>query len=275
MKATYITHMGDDLMVVNAARVSFNKKSPGLICTDHQIGKYELSAADKSLIGFLARGCTSGEWDEIIAEAMDMGGDLQTFRDERPDLSEMEIQLLGYQSTAEGMAALLNHVRKMPSHFTPFAHPQISLHLKVPLFVARQIMKHQVGFVVNEVSRRYVDEEPEFYEPDVWRGRSADKKQGSFGFVDLNGYDDWTYNQSCLAMYNDLLADGVAPEQARMVLPQSMYTEFWMTGSLYGWANLYVQRTDSHAQKETQEIARQIGSIIAPLYPESWKALTA
>lgn len=282
MKVTYLDHMGTDLTVVNAARVSFGKHSHGtgdgrvITKADGCSGWIPIiSPADRSLIAFLARGCTSSDWDALGKTLM---------RGDYPDGEEWE-----------QLYALMNHLRKMPPHWTPFGHCQISLHLKVPFFVANQIKKHQVGFVVNEVSRRYVDTEPEFYEPEAWRKRAKDKKQGSSneivvqlkheeGAEDLWGPFDnqWTPNlhisfnssQRSLDTYNWLLESGVCPEQARMVLPLSTYTEFWMTGSLFGWANLYNQRTDLHAQRETQEVARQIGGIIEPLFPTSWKELT-
>jgi len=160
------------------------------------------------------------------------------------------------------------------NHKSPFFHTAVTLHLKMPIFVARQIMKHTTGIVYNEVSRRYVDSEPEFYVPDVWRKRADNVKQGSsdeaVDFVDH--YVDAMFNMK--SYYEYLLDSGVAPEQARIVLPQSMYTEVIATGNIFAWANMYIQRTDSHAQKETQEIAKQIGEIIEPLFPESWKALT-
>lgn len=269
MKVTYLDHMGTDLTVVNAARVSFGKKSKGYVITDNVLGTKSLPKEDKSLIQFLARGCTSGDWENMKWEAIEefFCGDQQAFED------------------------LLNHIHRMPPHWTPFGHCQISLHLKVPIFVARQIMKHQTGFVVNEVSRRYVTDEPEFYVPNVWRAKADNVKQGSSDeSIEcitewcpccpneenkrvLSGIVDDFYSQ-CILLYDDMLENNICAEQVRMVLPQSLMTEFWMTGSLYGWANLYNQRSDSHAQKETQEVAKQIGEIIEPLYPESWRALT-
>ena len=174
--------------------------------------------------------------------------------------------------TPEKNNKLIKYLAKH-QHKSPFFHTAITLHLKMPIFVARQIMKHTTGIEYNEVSRRYVDSEPEFYVPDVWRGRSEDKKQGSAGVVKvpivartLYGYQE--------EVYQSLLQCGVAPEQARMVLPQSMYTEVIMTGNLYAIANLYNQRTDSHAQKEAQILAKQIGEVVKPLYPVSWEELT-
>jgi len=183
---------------------------------------------------------------------------------------------------------LINYLAKH-GHWTPFSHPQITLREKVPVFVARQRFKHVVGFTYNEVSRRYVDEEPEFYVPDVWRSRpEGSVKQGSgeeaitvYKGEDEGGVFEFipsdSYNSSCSMskyVYNQMLEAGVAPEQARMVLPQSMYTEYYVTGSLAAWARAYKQRIDSDAQREIQELAKQWGEIIEPLAPVSWEALT-
>ena len=257
MKATYIDHMGDDLSVVNAAKVSFGKRSEweGGSHPDFDKPKH-LSKKDQGLIQFLARGCTSGDWKSLVDR-------IASARYEGYGLEEE------YES-------ILHHIRKMPSHWSPFAHTAITLHLKMPIFVARQIMKHTTGIEYNEVSRRYVDSEPEFYRP-VWRMKADNVKQGSgpeFCAADqlhINGGED--YVEMMVNYYNWLLDEEVAPEQARMVLPQSMYTEVIATGNLYAFANMYIQRTDSHAQKETQDLAKQIGEIIQPLYPVSWAAL--
>ena len=220
MKAEYITHMGDDLMVVNAARVSFDKES-------------------------------QHEWIDD-----ELGG--------YPVLKDQDAKLIGY---------LARH-----GHWTPFSHPQITLRETVPIFVARQRFKHMIGFTYNEVSRRYVDDAPEFFVPDVWRSRpDGSIKQGS-GEVHGNS-GSWAETAAnttrhCLNIYNAMIADGIAPEQARMVLPQSMMTSYYVTGSLAAFARFYRQRSDSHAQIEIQDLARQVGKIIAPLFPVSWKALT-
>jgi thymidylate synthase (FAD) len=275
MKVTYIDHMGTDLSVVNAAKVSFGKRSeweyeydtdkgvsqspetkfsPNLLNRNRKV----LSKQDQGLIQFLARGCTSGDWASLKRDVT-IGNDHSVF----------------------------DHIRKMPSHWSPFAHTAITLHLKMPIFVARQIMKHTTGIEYNEVSRRYVDSEPEFYVPDVWRKKADNVKQGSsdeavddtFGFkfavIGQNTIQDEVrrFNESALELYKGMLDHGVAPEQARMILPQSMYTEVIMTGNLYAIANMYIQRSDSHAQKETQDLAKQIGDIVKPLYPVSWDAL--
>ena len=257
MKATYIDHMGTDLSVVNAAKVSFGKRSEWVVTEyefwDNEEDKtqywreYSLHKKDQGLIQFLARGCTSGDWGNLVAEVAEAGFDVSG----------------GLQGTDE-LEELLTHIRRMPSHWSPFAHTAISLHLKMPIFVARQIMKHTTGIEYNEVSRRYVDGKVEFYEPDVWRKKADNVKQGSSdeAVEFIATHPDCTYdvgqivshrNDSQILLYRQLLGSGVAPEQARMVLPQSMYTEVIATGNLYAWANLYVQRTDSHAQKETQD----------------------
>ena len=203
IKATYIDHMGSDLSVVNAARVSFGKKSEAFL---------------------------------------------------------------------EGDAKLIQYLAKH-KHISPFGHCFMSFHVKAPLYVARQLVKHSY-LRWNEVSRRYVDDEPEFYTPDVWRGRSADKKQGSSDeeVEDIHTDTTLAYVKS---LYNHLLSEGVAPEQARMVLPQSMMTEWYWSGSLDAFANMCRLRCASDTQYETRVVADQISSKVLELFPVSWEALTA
>jgi thymidylate synthase (FAD) len=221
--ATYIDHMGSDLSVVNAARVSFGKKS---------------------------------EWNPD--------------RDE-PPLYPRDEKLIKY---------LAKH-----KHLSPFGHAFASFHVKAPIFVARQLVKHKF-LRWNEISRRYVDDEPEFYVPDVWRGRSADKKQGSstesvFSEATLvqTGYDEWEgpsyrdLNEIALEVYKDLLNDGVAPEQARMVLPQSTMTEWYWSGSLDAFAAMCKLRCASDTQYESRIVADQISAKMGELFPVSWDAL--
>jgi len=163
-------------------------------------------------------------------------------------------------------------------HWTPFGHCSIQFRIAAPIFVARQLVKHQVGLVWNEVSRRYVDYTPELFTvPEgIWRGRPDKAKQGSEGLVHLtssvamlvemqNGY--------ALDTYKKLIDEGVAPEQARMVLPLSTYTEWYWTGSLMAFARVCNLRMSDDAQEETQEIARQISEHCARLFPVSWKYL--
>jgi len=214
----YVDHMGSDLTVVNAARVSFAKTS---------------------------------EWE--------------TTEDGTRVLSQKDQRLIKY---------LANH-----NHWTPFAHPQITLRIKAPIFVRTQLFKHKVGFTENEISRRYVTNEPEFYVPE-WRSAPTDgAKQGSSDFItDVYVNDlDRMYTQNaleCVEIYKELLKEGVAPEQARGILPQGTYTEWWWTGSLSAYARVFKQRIDAHAQWEVQQYADAIGKILEPLFPHSWAVLT-
>jgi len=215
IKATYIDHMGNDLTVANAARVSFGKTSE---MEDDPWGPPKLKAKDDKLIRYLAK----------------------------------------------------------HRHISPFGHCFASFHIKAPIFVARQLVKHKF-LRWNEISRRYVDDEPEFYVPDVWRGRSEDKKQGSEGVIGMS-YDEWqtykiTYTDA-QDIYFYLMAKGVAPEQARMVLPQSTMTEWYWSGSLDAFADMCNLRCKPDTQTETREVAKQIDHKMIELFPVSWDALT-
>ena len=188
------------------------------------------------------------------------------------------------------LLALLEKDQKLISylakhnHWSPFAHTALQFRIKAPIFVARQMVKHQVGGVWNEVSRRYVDDEPEFYFPDVWRGKPVNAKQGSSEVVvkaqlGVDGHDGEVFydpQQACqlmLELYQNMLYDGVAPEQARMMLPQNMMTEWWWTGSLYFFTRVCNLRLDPHAQQETREVAEQIRDILQEHFPVSFNAL--
>ena len=174
-------------------------------------------------------------------------------------------------------------------HISPFGHAFASFHVKAPVFVARQLVKHKF-LRWNEISRRYVDEEPEFYEPKTWRGRAKDKKQGSEGVVDLSSILDTEHNTAILGSgtleghvieisewlretYKLLLDKGVCPEQARMVLPQSTMTEWYWSGSLDAFADMCNLRCASDTQAETREVATQISRRMRSLFPVSWEAL--
>ena len=211
IEATYIDHMGNDLTVANAARVSFGKTSE---MEDDPWGPPKLKAKDDKLIRYLAK----------------------------------------------------------HRHISPFGHCFASFHVKAPIFVARQLVKHKF-LRWNEISRRYVDDEPEFYVPDVWRGRSADKKQGSDGVSQPPLWLDSTMNQ-VLDLYEQMIHDGVAPEQARMVLPQSTMTEWYWSGSLDAFADMCRLRCASDTQYETRVVADNINEKMATLFPVSWDALT-
>ena len=237
IKATYIDHMGSDLTVANAARVSFGKTSE---MEDDPWGPPRLKKKDDKLIRYLAK----------------------------------------------------------HKHISPFGHCFASFHIKAPIFVARQLVKHKF-LRWNEISRRYVDDKPEFYMPDQWRGRSDDKKQGSSDeVVDMlhwmivdpelscdghTQYDNvsdnphrWSshVNDRALDLYNAMLNSDVAPEQARMVLPQSTMTEWYWSGSLDAFADMCNLRCKPDTQAETREVARQIDHKMIELFPVSWDALT-
>ena len=213
IKATYIDHMGSDLTVANAARVSFGKTSE---MEDDPWGPPRLKKKDDKLIRYLAK----------------------------------------------------------HKHISPFGHCFASFHVKAPTFVARQLVKHKF-LRWNEISRRYVDDEPEFYVPEVWRGRSADKKQGSEGTYGTdNLVGSAMHNDICKAFYQDLIDSDIAPEQARMVLPQSMMTEWYWSGSLDAFADMCNLRCKSDTQAETREVAKQIDHKMIELFPVAWDALT-
>jgi thymidylate synthase (FAD) len=159
-------------------------------------------------------------------------------------------------------------------HWTPFGHPQLQLRISAPVFVARQLVKHQVGLVWNEVSRRYVDTPPSFYSPKEWRERAVNKKQGSGeGVINIQEQDVQKFYGTIIDFYAALLKQGVAPEQARMILPQSMYTEWYWTGSLFAFSRVCNLRMKEDAQEETSYIARQIHELIKEVFPISWKHL--
>jgi len=219
IKVTYIDHMGSDLSVVNAARVSFGKKSEAL-------------------------GTSS-----IVGEPM------------TPILNDPDKRLIKY---------LAKH-----KHMSPFGHAFASFHVKAPIFVARQLVKHKF-LRWNEISRRYVDDEPEFYNPAIWRGRSADKKQGSAGEVELGTLDADIVSDSpydALSAYKALLKADVAPEQARMVLPQSTMTEWYWSGSLDAFADMCRLRITPDTQYESKQVALGVDKEMLKLFPVSWKAL--
>ena len=213
INATYKGSMGNDLTVVNAARVSFGKESEWEYEeSDAYSFKQHMKLKDKKLIKYLAK----------------------------------------------------------HKHISPFGHCFASFHIKAPVFVARQLVKHKF-LRWNEISRRYVDSEPEFYVPDTYRGRSLDKKQGSAGTVTVS---DNGFNEIAMTEYEFLLDVGVCPEQARMVLPQSMMTEWYWSGSLDAFADMCNLRCKSDTQYETQLVAWDIYFEMKDLFPVSWAALT-
>lgn len=202
-----------------------------------------------------------------------MGTDLSVVNAARVSFDKESMWDLESSDLQEKDKKLINYLAKH-NHFTPFTHCSVTFRIKVPVFVARQLHKHQVGFTVNEVSRRYVDSEPEFWFPDVWRGKPVNAKQGSDGVIEhICPSDTVDPVGILLEHYQFLLEQGICAEQARMVLPLNTMTEFWMTGSLFGWARVCNLRLDSHAQKEIQDVAKMIDKEMATLYPISWEAL--
>ncbi len=247
MKVELVDYMGSDLSVVNSARVSFNKKS-----------KEKSSEVKK--INFYGSG-------ETLVQL--------------PVLKERDEKLIRY---------LARH-----QHWTPFAHTCITFHVKAPMFVARQLQKHQIGLVWNEVSRRYIKEDPKFYIPDEWRYQAENVKQGSSDEsikdddldykikMEYNDDKNWTddlvltpfeITDDAKTTYKALLDVGICPEQARMVLPQNTYTEWYWTGSLFAFARVCKLRCAKDTQKETRDIANEILSLCSEIYPVSWKYLT-
>ena len=202
MKVRLVDHMGSDLSVVNAARVSFAKEH-----------KEFDDVADTKLINYLAK----------------------------------------------------------HNHWSPFGHGSMQFAISAPVFVARQLVKHQVGLVWNEVSRRYVDNEPEFYTPTEWRKSAENKKQGSSDeTVEYSVLPAYTFAKQC---YENMLRMDIAPEMARMVLPQSMMTEWYWSGTLYAFARVCNLRCKPDAQKETRDVGWGIDKHARKLFPASWKAL--
>ena len=201
---------------------------------------------------------------QIKAKYVDhMGSDLSAVNAARTSFNKHHTEMTA------GDTKLIKYLAKH-KHLSPFGHAFASFHVKAPIFVARQLVKHKF-LRWNEVSRRYVSTPPEFYEPDVWRGQAQDKKQGSAGVVaDVN----IKTTQSLVGMlYEDLLAQGVCEEQARMVLPQNTFTEWHWSGSLDAFASMCKLRCATDTQVETQDVAWQIYYVMEELYPFSWAAL--
>ena len=180
-------------------------------------------------------------------------------------------------SLKEGDKKLINFLAR-ENHWTPFGHCSLQFRIKAPIFVARQLGKHQVGLVWNEISRRYVDSEPEFYFPENWRKKNPDKKQGSYEdeFVDLSFAEQCqpkAITEICKITYKAMLEMGVCAEQARMILPQNMYTEWYWSGTLFAFARICKLRLKKDTQKETRDIADQINTLAEKHFPVSWNAL--
>ena len=264
IKATYLDHMGSDLSVANAARASFDKESTWdygppteHLGYDNEVTYRQervLKGADAKLIRFLASGYRTGEWADFVATLTEVG----------------------HKNDPQAVEAMLRSFKNKAQHWAPFAHPHIQVRVEMPIFLARQMVKHQVGGVWSEVSRRYVSDGLEFWLPDEWHVRPDDVKQGSGGAVQNAWFCSGTARRvtsQAEAAYQTLLAEGVAPEEARIVLPQNLMTTVVWTGSLLFWARVCNQRLDGHAQLAAQELAKKIADIMRPLFPVSWQEL--
>lgn len=223
MDAVLIDHMGSDLSVVRAAKISFNN--------------------DDDVSEFITR--------------------------------ERALSIHPHPRSHE---ALIDYLASH-GHWTPFAHPQITLRMSAPVPIRTQMFKHKVGFVENEESRRYIKSRPVLFIPDEFRAApDGDKvKQGSAGVHPADGWIRKEYIERCTQMidyYESLIEQGVAPEQARFVLPQGCEVNWYWTGSLYAYAKMFNGRQDSHAQGEAQDLSSAVGAILQPLFPYSWRALT-
>ena len=203
-----------------------------------------------------------------------MGGDVSVVNAARVSFGKQKVS----NGLDKGDTKLINYLAKH-RHMSPFGHVFASFHVKAPIFVARQLVKHKF-LRWNEISRRYVDDEPEFYVPDEWRGRAEDKKQGSSGLSDWNhgvgtGYRDQEqeFYDKVLNLYFNMLEAGTAPEQARMVLPQNTMTEWFWSGSLDAFSDMCDLRLKDDTQEETRVVAQQIDEYMEQLFPVSWVAL--
>lgn len=244
MKAEYLNHYLTDQDVANYARQSFSKLAENF--TKEQ---------NDNLIRFLARGMQSKDWISLINQLINKDN------------------ALSYQDTLK----LATYLREIPKHWVPFGHPHITLKMSAPVSIRVQCFKHKIGFVESEESRRYISSTPDIYVPAVFRQQSINKKQGSGDTHEQSDYWKAAYNKSCqlaINTYQEMIANGVCAEQARFVLPQGCEVNWVWTGSLYGFSNFYNQRSDAHAQKEIQYLAKEVNEIIGKLYPVSWSALT-
>ena len=213
--------------------------------------------------------------NQITATYIDhCGSDLSTVNAARVSFgksSHFEGRVGGPNVLSDRDTKLINYLAKH-KHLSPFGHAFSSFHVKAPIFVARQLVKHQY-LRWNEISRRYVDDEPEFYVPEVWRGRAENVKQGSSGTVKLPADLVGNMAKSAKEDYQYLLDIGICPEQARMVLPQSTMTEWYWSGSLDAFANMCRLRCATDTQAETRLVADDISNKMSELFPVSWSAL--
>ena len=241
MHALYENHYLTDDDVANFARHSFA-----------DLAKHYSPEQNHNLIRFLARGMKTQDWEALITKMC-----VVKSHDDARDLA--------------------CYLRKIPSHWVPFGHPHITLRMSAPVPIRTQCFKHKIGFVESEESRRYISSTPSLYLPDHFRAAAANVKQGSAGQHENSRYWKDQYLEHCqraIAVYESMIAGGVCPEQARLILPQGCEVNWVWTGSLYAFAMAYNARSDSHAQKEVQDLFAQVDAIIRPLFPVAWAALT-
>ncbi|QHJ83779.1 MAG: hypothetical protein [Caudoviricetes sp.] len=248
-EAIYVDHMGNDKRVVDVARISFGT-----------LKRETTPEQDASLIRFLANGVTTKDKQAII------------------DLIGYGLPSgLSHEETEKHAEILYNDIRHQAVHWTPFAHTAITLKMKAPIPIRTQSFKHKQGLVENEESRRYISSVPEIFIPEFRSKPEGSIKQGSAGIHENNDFWKEVYTehtQQSVNTYERMIANGVAPEQARMILPQGAMVNWVWTGNLLAYANFYNKRSDSHAQGEIQELAEMVKTIVEPLFPVSWKALT-
>lgn len=269
--AQYLDHMGTDLTVCNAARASFGKESDW--AAPNTATGYTLKPADANLIKYLATGYRTSEWKDLLNSIIDVVLEVQVESGTRDDC-------------VPAIASILHAYKRRAQHWAPFAHPQLQIRIQIPIFLARQFVKHQVGAVWSEESRRYISDEPGVWFPNEWHTRPEDIKQGSEGPITHMTWNDGgdvereeidpivrELTAQQLHAYMQMVEGGVAPEEARIVLPLNTMTTVVWTGSLLFWSRVCNQRLDGHAQLAAQELAKQIAAIAKPLFPVSWAAL--
>lgn len=246
---------GSDLACVNAARRSFNTRSDWDYETYDEGGHGKLKEKDQRLLQFLARGMTADDFEAFKLEIGGKGLDWLYYMDNNKE---------------QELVDLLWQWRNTPTHDTPFNHCFISFEVKAPIFVARQLVKHEY-LIMSEFSRRYITDDIEFYQPDAWRKAAENKKQGSGGKLDWD-HQPYSY-EADLRNFKFLLDSGVAPEQARMVLPQSTMTEWTWSGTLGAFAKMCQLRLHPEAQYEARIVAQQVYDYLKEYYPVSAVAL--
>lgn len=314
--AEYVDNEHNDLTTVNAARVSFDKQHDydvaveGLISDDVRLVKYlashghwtpfsharftfqhklpilydipplEEDRAGLAITADLAKVRHSlYGWVQLLKNGHVLPQFVASITNQLLELMPVSMQAFGFEKLPKSDDCETAKLIRQCDEFQP-EFIDVTVRETIPIFVARQRFKHMVGNTYNEVSRRYVDDTPVYYFPDVWRGKPVDgAKQGSHGELPEHlqiscNLDLEDHHERCTQLYEDLLARGVAPEQARMVLPQSMITSYWVTASMTAWVRAYKQRSDSHAQKEIRDLAKQWNDIMLPVLGRAWEGMT-